>query len=395
MAEKKLSKKALNKSFRNWFYGHLTCFSQEHMQTFGYLCAMLPLVEELYDTREEQTEALKTYSAFFNTEPQLGTVIVGMTAGLEEAKANGEDIDGEMINGIRAGLMGPVAGIGDSLLVGTLIPILLGVALGMSSGGSPLGAIFYIIAYNVILTLGMRLLYFKGYELGGKAVEMIVGEKANAIRESIIMLGTVVIGAVAASWISITTPLVLPGDISLQKDVLDTIFPKILPLGTVMLCYWLMSKKKMAPTTVMLVLVGIALVGVFIVFFYPLVAYFYIFTLTISYFHFSGRRAFARRPPYRKGVFPMMNKTALLHEAKQQQQALRQLSLWKRIAMLLSSCAAVLAWWGIAGSGLRFAGGVCGVVIALACAVCAAVIGRGIRNGNRNVANILSAAEQA
>ena len=53
-----------------------------------------------------------------------------------------------------------------------------------------------------------------------------------------------------------------------------------------------------------------------------------------------------------------MNKTALLHEAKQQQQALRQLSLWKRIAMLLSSCAAVLAWWGIAGSGLRFAGGV-------------------------------------
>ena len=91
----------------------------------------------------------------------------------------------------------------------------------------------------------------------------------------------------------------------------------------------------------------------------------------------------------------MMNKTALLHEAKQQQQALRQLSLWKRIAMLLSSCAAVLAWWGSAGSGLRFAGGVCGVVIALVCAVCAAVIGRGIRNGNRNVANILSAAEQA
>ena len=66
---------------------------------------------------------------------------------------------------------------------------------------------------------------------------------------------------------------VLPGDISLQKDVLDTIFPKILPLGTVMLCYWLMSKKKMAPTTVMLVLVGIALVGVLIGFFDPQLAY--------------------------------------------------------------------------------------------------------------------------
>ena len=116
MAEKKLSKKALNKSFRNWAYGNLTCFSQEHMQTFGYLCAMLPLVEELYDTKEEQKEAMNTYTAFFNTEPQVGSIIVGITAGLEEAKANGnEDIDAEAINGIRAGLMGPLAGIGDSL----------------------------------------------------------------------------------------------------------------------------------------------------------------------------------------------------------------------------------------------------------------------------------------
>ena len=103
MAEKKLSKKALNKSFRNWAYGNLTCFSQEHMQTFGYLCAMLPLVEELYDTKEEQKEAMNTYTAFFNTEPQVGSIIVGITAGLEEAKANGnEDIDAEAINGIRA-----------------------------------------------------------------------------------------------------------------------------------------------------------------------------------------------------------------------------------------------------------------------------------------------------
>ena len=109
MAEKKkLSKKTLAKSFRNWSYGNLTCFSQEHMQTFGYLCAMLPIVEELYDTPEEQKQALQTYSAFFNTEPQIGTMIVGVTAGLEEARANGEAIDDDAINGIRAGLMGPL-----------------------------------------------------------------------------------------------------------------------------------------------------------------------------------------------------------------------------------------------------------------------------------------------
>ena len=119
---KKLSKKALNKSFLNWFYGHLTCFSQEHMQTFGYMLAMLPILQDLYDTNEEQTEKMQTYTAFFNTEPQVGSVVVGITAGMEEARANGEPVDGETINGIRAGLMGPLAGIGDSLVVGTVIP---------------------------------------------------------------------------------------------------------------------------------------------------------------------------------------------------------------------------------------------------------------------------------
>lgn len=272
--EKKVSKKALKKSFRNWFYGNLTCFSQEHMQTFGYMCAMLPIIEDLYDTKEEQTKAMQTYSAFFNTEPQLGTVVVGITAGMEEARANGKDMDGEMINGIRAGLMGPLAGIGDSLIVGTLIPLLLGISLGMSTGGSPLGAIFYIIVWNLIAILGMRFLYKKGYELGGKSVEFLVGEKAGAIREAVIMVGTVVIGAVAASWINIKTSFVIqnPGAktpiLDLQKT-LDNIFPGLLTIGFVMLCWWLMSKKKMSPTTVMLILVGIAFLGCLVGFFNP------------------------------------------------------------------------------------------------------------------------------
>ncbi|MDK2830037.1 MAG: hypothetical protein PWP67_2871 [Clostridium butyricum] len=243
------------------------------MQTFGYLCSMLPIIEDLYETKEEQKEALETYKAFFNTEPQLGTVVVGVTAGLEEAKANGEDIDGEMINGIRAGLMGPVAGIGDSLVVGTLIPILLGIALGLSTNGSPLGAIFYIVVWNILITLGMKFLYYKGYELGGKAVEIIVGEKANAIRESVIMLGTVVIGAVAASWISVTTSFKMlnseGGVIIDLQHVCDGIFPKLLSLLTVIFCWFLMSKKKMSPTKVMLILVIIAFVGVFLGIFDP------------------------------------------------------------------------------------------------------------------------------
>ena len=274
---KKLSKKALNHSFLNWFYGNLTCFSQEHMQTFGYMLSMLPIVEELYDTNEEQTEKVLTYSTFFNTEPQVGAIVVGITAGMEEARANGEPVDDETINGIRAGLMGPLAGIGDSLVVGTLLPILLGIALGLSGGGSPLGAIFYILVWNIAMFLIMRFMYFKGYELGGKAVEILVGEKANAIRESIIMLGTMVIGGVTASWINITTSFQMlnseGGIIVDLQNTLNDVYPSILSAVFVLICWYLLSKKRMSPVMVMLILVGVAFVGVLLGFFDPRLSY--------------------------------------------------------------------------------------------------------------------------
>lgn len=276
--EKKLSKKALLKSFHNWYYGHLTCFSQEHMQTFGYLCAMLPLVEELYQDEEEKANAINTYTAFFNTEPQLGTVIVGMTAGLEEARANGaDDVDGETINSLRAGLMGPVAGIGDSLVVGTVIPILLGIALGMSTGGSPLGAIFYIIVWNLFAYFGMKFLYFKGYSLGGKAVDFLIGAQGEALRESVSTLGGIVIGAVATTWVSVKTSLQLfneAGEAYLTlQDKLDEVFPGLLTAVFIVVCWFLMAKKKMSPIKVMLILVVVAFVGVVVGFFNPGLVY--------------------------------------------------------------------------------------------------------------------------
>ena len=298
---KKLSKKTLNSSFWRWYYGNLTCFSHEHMQTFGYMWSMLPIIQELYTSKEEQQQKLQTYYPFFNTEPQIGAIVVGITAGLEEARANGaDDIDDEMINGIRAGLMGPLAGIGDSLIVGTYIPILLGIALGLAEGGSAIGPIFYIIVWNITIVLFMKFIYNKGYELGGTAVEVIVGEKATAARESVIVLGQVIVGAMAASWVNITTALSINNgqveatrSIDILKDgkivtetvtemqdsiisiqeKLDGAFPGVLTLIFVLFCWWLMAKKAVSPVKVMLLMVIIAFVGVFVGFFDPGLTY--------------------------------------------------------------------------------------------------------------------------
>ena len=274
MAErKKITKKTLAKSFHHWYYGHLTCFSQEHMQTFGYLTSMLPIVEELYKDKAEQKEAMQTYTAFFNTEPQLGALVVGITAGLEEARANGDAVDGETINGMRAGLMGPIAGIGDSLVVGTLIPVLLGIALGLSKGGNPIGALFYILVWNVLIYGGMRFAYFKGYELGDKAVEFLVGPKGQALRKAISVIGGMVIGAVAATWVSVTTSLELKnadGEAFLKlQEKIDGVYPGLLTAVFIVFCWWLMAKKNLSPIKVMLILVVIAFLGVLAGFFNP------------------------------------------------------------------------------------------------------------------------------
>ena len=272
--EKKISKKALSRSFHHWYYGSLTCFTQEHMQTFGYLASMLPIVEDLYDNKEDQKRSMNTYTAFFNTEPQIGALVVGITAGLEEARANQSgEVDDETINGLRAGLMGPLAGIGDSLIVGTLIPILLGVSMGLSSGGSPIGAIFYIVVWNLLAYFGMKFAYYKGYELGGKAVEFLVGPVGNSLRKAIGCLGAMVIGAVAASWVPITTAISLKNAsgkeyLNLQNQ-LDGVYPGLLTGVFIVFCWWLMAKKNISPIKVMLLLVVIAFLGVLCGFFNP------------------------------------------------------------------------------------------------------------------------------
>lgn len=87
-----------------------------------------------------------------------------------------------------------------------------------------------------------------------------------------------------------------------------------------------------------------------------------------------------------------LSKKQLLHEAEHQKGALDKLKRWMQYAMLFSSCAMVLTWWGLTGAGIRFACGIAGVILVILGILCAALIGLGIRNGRRNVEHILRAA---
>lgn len=123
----------------------------------------------------------------------------------------------------------------------------------------------------------MKFMYYKGYQLGGKAVNFLIGTQGEALRESISMLGGIVIGAVSATWVSVKTSFQLlnaDGEPYLVlQDKLDSVFPGLLTAVFIIICWFLMTKKKMSPIKVMLVLVVVAFVGVLAGFFNPGLAY--------------------------------------------------------------------------------------------------------------------------
>ena len=258
-----LDKKTLNKSYIRWMMYNLVATSFEFLEAFGFALSMEPIAKKIYkDNPEAQKAMLKRHSVFYNTEPQIGSLINGVVVGLEEQRALGkEEIDDDFVNGLKVGLMGPLAGIGDSMIPGMLIPILLSIGMGLSEKGSILGPIFYIVAYNTIIMLGSRFLFFKGYELGAESVDTFVGEKAHQITQDFSVLGMIVIGGVAASYVNLKLPIVLKfssAKIDIQQ-ILDGIFPNLLPLVLVLVSWYLMAKKGVSA----LKLIGIYFIAAF------------------------------------------------------------------------------------------------------------------------------------
>lgn len=251
---KKLTKKDIVKSMFIWqFFSHAN-YNYERMQATAFAQAMGPIIRKLYTKDEDIVAALKRHLVFFNTEPDFGALIHGVTIAMEEEKANGAPISDEAINSVKTGLMGPLAGIGDTLVQGALIPILLAIGIGLGSQGNVFGPLFYMLVLPICLVGITYVSWMQGYSLGKNAVEKFL---ANGVVKDIIVgagvLGCTVIGALAGKFISLSTPLAITVGktvVNVQADVLDKIMPGILPLGLTLIVLWLLNKGK-SPTKIM------------------------------------------------------------------------------------------------------------------------------------------------
>lgn len=190
-----------------------------------------------------------------------------MTLAMEEQKANGEEIDPEMISSVKTGLMGPLAGVGDTIWQGTLSPIALGILLGMAQDGNLLAPLLYMVIIGIVLFGEGYWSYMKGYYSGREGITKIISSGLiNKVTEKATIVGATVLGGLAASYVTVSSGLVLhlsSGELNLQTDVLDTIFLNILPLAITLLTVW-MLKKKLNVNIILIVLILIGVVGTLI-----------------------------------------------------------------------------------------------------------------------------------
>lgn len=257
------TKKELNQLWYRWACGWFSSSSYEKLESHAFAWSYCKIADKYYaDDPDGRARLLTRHSQFYNTEPQIGTVINGIVASLEEDIAFGGDTSEELPGIVKTTLMGPLAGLGDSVIQGIIVPTLLSIGMGMSSSGSPVGAIFYIITWLIIglaMSYGM---FWYGYKMGINAIDLFIGEESRRLINSINILGIIIAGVLAASNVSVTTILNIPNgdEMVALSDTLDSMFPGLLGLITTLFTWWMVSKKGITATKALIVLVVIAIV---------------------------------------------------------------------------------------------------------------------------------------
>lgn len=227
------------------------CENYEREQAYDYLYCMLPTLEATYgNDPEELKKRLKANNEFFNCNPILTGPIVGITCAMEENR-----VDEETIQSVKVGLMGPLAGIGDTLVLTLYASIVFSIGASFAAEGSVMGPLLVIPFMLIPLMLARYFGTVTAYRKGMEAIDAITGalDRITSVSQK---FGCVVIGAMAVLLVSASTPLeIAVGDGSIVvQDLLDTILPSLLPVGFVAVCYVLLTKAKWSPIKVLLFL---------------------------------------------------------------------------------------------------------------------------------------------
>ncbi|MDP9081748.1 MAG: PTS system mannose/fructose/sorbose family transporter subunit IID [Bacteroidota bacterium] len=238
-------------------------FNFETWQNTGFAFAIIPVLKRLYTTKEAMVKALKRHLQFFNTSPYGSTLILGITAAMEEQNSNDAEFDAESIGSVKLGLMGPLAGVFDSLFWGTFKVIAAGVGTSLAIKGNIMGPILFLLIFNVPHLVLRYNLTFIGYRAGTKFLQNLAKNNVmDRLTKGASILGLMVVGAMPATLMSITTPISIGSDKSevTIQSVLDQVVPAIIPLGLTFLVYYFV-KNGAKTTHLLLGLLALGFIG--------------------------------------------------------------------------------------------------------------------------------------
>ncbi len=271
-------------------------WNYERMQNGGWAFSLIPAIKKLYKTKEDRAAALTRHLEFFNTHPYVASPIIGVTLALEEERANGAPVDDVTIQGVKVGMMGPLAGIGDPVFWFTVRPILgaLGASLAMS--GNILGPIIFFLGWNIIRMIFTWYTQEFGYKAGSRITEDLSGSLLQDVTKGASILGMFILGSLVNRWVSINfTPVIssvqlskgayidwsslpagangikeallqqaaglslTPDKVTTLQNNLDSLIPGLTGLLLTLLCMWLL-KKKISPIIIILSLFVIGII---------------------------------------------------------------------------------------------------------------------------------------
>ncbi|MGL5313347.1 MAG: PTS system mannose/fructose/sorbose family transporter subunit IID [Peptostreptococcaceae bacterium] len=260
-----ITKKDLMKVFWRSFTMEWS-WNYERQANMSYAYSMMPIIKKLYKTDEQRAEALKRHLEFFNTTPHISTLILGISTAMEESNSKSENFDTSSINNVKVGLMGPLAGIGDSFFWGTLRVIATGIGTSLALQGNILGPILFLLVFNVPHILVRYLGIIWGYKLGAGVLDKI---QKSGLMESLTygaaILGLMVIGGMTAEMVAVNIPLTIGSgeEVMTVSDILNGIVPGIMSLGFTGFIYYLLSKN-FKTTTILIIIAAIGIIGAFL-----------------------------------------------------------------------------------------------------------------------------------
>lgn len=267
MTSKKFTEKELRNISWRWTLMGQLCWNYGKMQGSGYLTTMLPVIDKLYgEDPEAKRKALTAHSQFYNCTPQMTHLILGMDIAIEEQEGI-KAID--TVSSLKTSLMGPLSGIGDTIFAVMNSVIFGSIAATMAVEGNALGMIIWEVWYFFVLFILRPFLFRVGYKQGANLISTY-SDKLKSITKAISVVGLVVVGSMLASMVNIKLGVVpmFSSKLDLQVDFFDKIMPKLPQALLAILLYWLIGRKGMTTTKLILFVIILAILmsalGVFI-----------------------------------------------------------------------------------------------------------------------------------